>query len=114
MISVESMSPTTINTVWAGRRIAFLRPMRMRSMLRTPIHTMTARAAPSRISSATMMLLRGTPKRLSNANTLVHAFALDAAIVHVNRAMAARGNARVVRHDHERQTLLAVELLHQR
>jgi hypothetical protein len=62
MIKVESMSPTTMRTVWALRR----------GMLRIPILKMTGRRRatqatlrrqmPSRMTNTVMMPLIGTPK----------------------------------------------------
>src|SRR5688572_1718627 len=117
MISVDSIRPTTISTVCETRRRALRRPMRTRSMRRAAIQPTTDSAPASMISSATMMLFREMPKSSSTEGApdgdFAYGFALNRAVVHVDGAIAASGNARNVRDDDVREPLLTVELLHE-
>src|SRR3546814_8122968 len=69
------------------------------------------------IASKTKRIVEsGTPKRLSTERSLARGglLALDLAVAHVDDAVAALRDPRVVGHDHEGLAVLAVQSLHER
>ena len=65
MISVESISPSTIKSVWARRRGRLRMPMRNMTRLNRIVEITGTNSSPSRAASATARLPIGMPNIVS-------------------------------------------------
>src|SRR5688500_14321029 len=111
MIRVERVRPTTTRTVCAPRRGMLRMPIWNMMRLEKKITATVSRATAKSAAQTMAIALVGMPNRLSMVASLL---VLDQAIAHVDRAVAACTDVRIVGDDDERLLMLAVQGFHQR
>src|SRR5689334_7984957 len=113
MISVESISPSTIRSVWARRRRRLRMLMRNMTRLNTIVAITGMNSSPSRVASATARLPIGRPNMVSMVRSFygVNSCRLDdQPVAHGDHPVEHGTDARVVGNEHEGLAVLAVEI----
>src|SRR5579884_1884813 len=124
MIMVLTMRPKTISSVCERRRGMLRSPSLNSTGLRSAAQARASSEMATIATRTTAIVVIGMPNRLFTVRPLESCaapsggarllFADDQAVLHMDDAMAAATDSRVVRDDEKGLALLGVELLHQR